>query len=84
MSQPDKLGHKARAWSPHDLIWCGILHDLALPHDCQGIGQTQRFFLIVSHQNGRNASLGENGLDFFSQLLSEMHVEVTKRLIKEE
>src|SRR2546429_8772315 len=51
MSQPDELGDKARAWVPHDLVWRGILRQLALVDDRQGISDTQRFFLIVSHQD---------------------------------
>jgi hypothetical protein len=30
------------------------------------ISETQRFFLIVGHQDGGNASLHENGLHFFA------------------
>ena len=38
----------------------------------------------MGHQDSGDASLHENGLDFFTQLLPEMHVEVAKRLIEEE
>src|SRR5438309_1817011 len=84
MSQPDELSDKTRAWVPHDLIWRGILRHLALVDERQSIGEAQRFFLIVSHQDSGDVSLLENSLDFFAQLPPEMHVEVTKRLIKEE
>ena len=66
MSQPYELGDKARAWAPYDLVWRGILDDLALVDDRQGISETQRFFLIVGHQDGGDASLHENGLHFFA------------------
>src|SRR4029450_4335772 len=84
MAQSNELRDKARAWAPYDLVWRSVLDPLALGDDRQSISETQRFFLIVGHQDGGNASLLENGLHFFAQLPPEMHVEITKRLIKEE
>src|SRR5262245_13435700 len=84
MPQSNELGHKARAGALHDFVWRGVLDELALIDNRQVRSKTQRFFLIVGDQDGSDASLLENGLDFVAQLLPEMDVEVTKRLIEEE
>src|SRR5215468_4863063 len=84
MSQSNELGYKTRAWTLYDFVWRGVLDHLALVDDRQHISETQRFFLIVGHQDGGDASLHENGLHFFAQLLPEMLVEVAKRFIEEE
>ncbi len=84
MPQSNELGHKARAGALHDFVWRGVLDELALIDNRQFRSETQRFFLIVGNQDGGDASLLKNGLDVVAQLLPEMDIEVTKRLIEEE
>src|SRR5262249_51857055 len=84
VSQPNELGDKTRAPLAHHLVRGSILDQAPLVNHRQGIGQTQRFFLVVGHQDRSDSSLDENRLHFLAQLLSEMHIEIAKRLVKEE
>ena len=72
----DKIGNKAIGWCVIKFHRCADLLDHALIHHGNAITGGQRFLLIMSDENSRDAEAALKGLQFLAHLYSQLGIKV--------
>ena len=75
VERADERCHEARGRAVIDVERRADLVGAAFMHDHDAVGDRQRFFLIMSDENGRNAELLLDGADFFAQRDADFGIE---------
>ena len=71
-----EVGHKPVVWRIVQLARCADLGDGRVAHDYDFVGNSQRFFLIVSDINNRQSEVLLDCADVFPHLPAEFGVEI--------
>jgi hypothetical protein len=79
----EEIRHERRRWPLNDLAGCGILLDLSLVHDDDAVGELERLFLIVRHEDAGEMNFLMQAAEPAPQLLPNLGVERAERLVEQ-